>query len=115
MAGKVVKKRTTALLEKATSFVAGFAPGQTRYDKRLPAREPIVGIHFDGAARAYPLDDVQQAGIIEELFNGKNIRVEYDAKRNLVRVFADGSPIIAQRTWWLGWYEFHPQTTIFTT
>jgi len=111
--GMLSRERVMPLLEKATSLIAGIAPGKTQNDKRLPAHETVVGISVDGEARAYRLVDLQQVSIIEESFNNRNIRVEYDATSSLVRAFADGSSLIIQRTWWLGWYEFHPETTIF--
>lgn len=111
--GMLPRDKMMPMLEKITTFVAGFAPGKSRTDRRLPPRETVVGILVEGTSRAYRLIDLQQVGIIEELFNGQRIKVEFDEPTAVVRVYANGTPLHGQRTWWLGWYEFHPQTTIF--
>ncbi len=111
--GMLPKERVTAVLEKITYFVSKIAPGKTPNDKRLPPYAAIVGILIDGIVRAYPLAVLQEMDVIKEMVNGKNIRIEHDVTTDLVRAFIDGEAIMIKRTWWLGWYEFHPQTTLY--
>ncbi len=109
--GLVSKERVTAVLEKVTSIST--VPGKTQRDERLPPHETIIGIVVDGTARAYPLADLCRLERVVEVINGRQIEVIYDETQNVVRAFADDTPLVAQRTWWSGWFEFHSQTTIF--
>ena len=109
--GLVSKESVTAILEKVTRFAT--VPGKTRRDERLPAHETVIGIMVDGMARAYPLVELRRLGCVMDMVNGRQIEVIYDETHDVVRAFADGTQLIAQKTWWTGWYEFHPQSTIF--
>lgn len=109
--GILPKKRVTAVLERVTDNFTG--PGLTPVDKRLPAHEPVAGISVGNVYRAYPLAALNEAGIIEEQVNGRQVRVAYDAAGDQVRASLDGAPLWVQRTWWAGWFEFHPQTTVY--
>ena len=109
--GMVSKERVTAVLEKVTSFAT--VPGKTRRDERLPSHQIVVGIVVEGTARAYPLAALPRLGSVVEMVNGRRIELIYDETHDVVRAFADDTQLMAQRTWWTGWYEFHPQTTIY--
>lgn len=109
--GLIAKDRVTAVLEKVTSLAT--VPGKTRPDDRLPSHEEVVGIVVDGVARAYRLADLRHLERVSEMVNGRQIQVVYDEEKDVVRAFSDDTPLIAQRTWWMGWYEFHPQTTLY--
>lgn len=111
--GMLPKERITAVLEKITYQVAKIAPGKTPNDKRLPPYEAVIGIAIESVARAYPLATLQQKGTIEEMYAGQTIRIEHDAETELVRAFVNDEPVLIKRTWWLGWYEFYPQTTCY--
>ena len=104
-------KLITALLERITEI--GQVPGKTRRDERLPAHEPVIGISIEGEHRAYPLRLLRKSPVIEEQFDGNTIRLEYDITGDSVHVFVDGAPLWFHRTWWTGWYEFHPTTSIY--
>lgn len=109
--GMMPKERVTAVLDKVTSHAT--VPGKTRRDTRLPTHETIIGIIVDDTARAYPLAGLRRLGTVEEMVNGRQISVIFDANHDSVQAFADNDQLFPQRTWWAGWYEFHPQTTIF--
>jgi len=109
--GLIAKDRVTAVLEKVTSLAT--VPGKTRPDGRLPSHEEVVGIVVDGAARAYRLADLRHPEGVLDMVNGRQIQVVYDQAQDVVHAFADDTPLFSQRTWWMGWYEFHPQTTIY--
>ena len=111
--GLVSKERVTAVLEKVTSVAT--VPGRTRRDERLRAHEMVVGIVVDDEARAYPLIELGRLGRVEEVVNGRQLEIAYDETHDVVRAFVDGTPVTVQRTWWSGWFEFHPQTKIFTS
>lgn len=110
-AGLFSKESVNRVLEKATSFAV--VPGKTRDDKRLPALEMVIGVLVDGAPRAYRLADLARSGALEETVNGRKIRVIYDEEHQSVQALADGDRLDLKRTRWMGWYEFHPDTTVF--
>jgi len=109
--GLIPKVKTHAILEKVTRAMV--APGLTKDDDRLPPFEMVVGISIGDLTRAYPLAQLQRLGTIEEKIADRLIRLSYKAGDNQVEAFINGVPQHVQRTWWIGWYEFHPQTTIF--
>ncbi|MCB8981063.1 MAG: DUF3179 domain-containing protein [Ardenticatenaceae bacterium] len=98
-------------------------PGLSPNDTRLPAHEEIGGLALNGAARAYPLSLMQMLGEVRDTLGGIPIVVRYDALNGRLSAYlqdengrADTAhPLPIQRQFWLGWSEFHPQTTIFTT
>ena len=110
-AGLVSKDKTHALLEKVTQIKV--VPGRTKQDDRLPAFETVAGLTINGSARAYPLASLRHLGTVTEQLAGKQVRLTYDPGKDQISAFVDESPSYVQRTWWTGWYEFHPHTTIF--
>lgn len=99
------------VLERATTVAV--VPGLTPDDERLHAHDAVIGISIDDAPRAYPMVLLQRMGVIEESFDGKVVRLAYDASGEQVSAWVDGNPISTQKTWWMGWHEFHPQTTLY--
>jgi hypothetical protein len=109
--GRLSKAKVTKVLDTVTSFAT--APGLTKPDRRLPSHEVVIGIMIDGIARAYPLETLIELGVIDDEIEGEQIRLEYDPTHDAVRATMNDAPINAARTWWTGWYEFHPETTLF--
>ncbi|MCB9154847.1 MAG: DUF3179 domain-containing protein [Caldilineae bacterium] len=109
--GLIPKARVKRVLEKVTSVAT--IPGKSVPDKRLPSHEMIIGIVVGDLARAYPLSELRRLGSVCETINGRQIEVIFDEEHDVVRASVDGAGAVPQRTWWTGWYEFHPGTTIY--
>ncbi|MBK8900980.1 MAG: DUF3179 domain-containing protein [Anaerolineaceae bacterium] len=96
-------------------------PGLSRNDTRLPSHEEVGGLVLNGAARAYPLSNLKRSQIVHDTLGGVPLVVRYDAQNDRIdayRLDENGRPshthrLPIQRQFWLGWSEFHPQTTIF--
>ena len=107
------------LLEKFTGSYK--TPGLNRNDTRLPSHEEVGGLLLNGEARAYPLTHLKNAELIPDTLGGVLVTVFYDAPNDRLHAYRqteDGrldttQPLPIQRQFWLGWSEFHPQTTIF--
>jgi hypothetical protein len=101
------------LLKTATDRI--ITPGRRRLSNELPPRETVFGIRIDGAARAYPRSDIESAGTFEDHLNGVPLQLEYNPDTDNLSVHRmDGRPDpVVERHWWLGWNEFHPDTTVY--
>jgi hypothetical protein len=46
---------------------------------------------------------------------GLDVELQYDGEAQYLAAFKEdtGEPIIVEKHWWLGWKEFHPDTTIW--
>ncbi len=101
------------LLEHATA--GAWVPGLTPTDRRLPTNAEVVGLQHGGAARAYPLALLRERGAVDDELGGLAITVAYDAGADRVRAYErpGGRPLWVQRTFWAGWFEFHPETTLY--
>lgn len=107
--------RGFALLEAATLRV--MPPGRTRLSRALSPHETVFGIQLEGHTRAYPLSHVKTLGTFTDQIDDMELEFTYHSDRDILEVNRlDGKPApIVERHWWLGWHEFHPQTTVFTT
>ncbi len=106
-------QRGFALLQRATDRVT--VPGHTRLSKALPRRETVYGLVVNDEARAYPRERCRAAGRFTDTLGGVQLSFVYDKERDSLQVTrADGQPPpIVQEHWWLGWNEFHPDTTVW--
>lgn len=100
------------VLEKATR--SGAPPGLTPQDRRLAKTAPIIGLAYQGIARAYPLESLQELGVIHDQLGEVPVILHYDASTQQVRLeSAESESISFRRTWWIGWFEFHPDTGVY--
>jgi hypothetical protein len=104
-------QRGFALLQRATDRVT--VPGHTRLSKALPRRETVYGLVVNGKARAYPRERCRATGRFTDTLGGVQLSFVYDNERDSLQVTrADGQPHpVVEQHWWLGWNEFHPDTT----
>jgi hypothetical protein len=82
-------------------------------DRRFHAKELVVGVVAKGKARAYLGSLVTKAGgSVEDVFQGKRIRIRYDLE---AAVFSWEAPDDVELTeaYWLAWKAFHPETEIW--
>ncbi|MBI4557092.1 MAG: DUF3179 domain-containing protein [Candidatus Hydrogenedentes bacterium] len=90
-------------------------PAKGADDRRLPRKEPVVGIQVGGAERAYPVRQVADApdGRIEELVGDGRVIIEALDDGRYVRVVEVPDSALVVHTFWFAWISFHPQTTVF--
>jgi len=83
-------------------------------DNRIHAKTPIVGIDIDGTFKAYRKEDVKKAGVIEDIVNGANIKVEQISDGRIVITNTDtGDEIVKEEDFWFAWFAFHPETELY--
>jgi hypothetical protein len=106
-------ERGFALLKRATDRIT--VPGHTKLSNALPRRETVFGLVVNGEARAYPRGRCRAAGRFTDTLGGVELEFDYDKKRRTLSVTrADGQqPPLVEQHWWLGWNEFHPDTTVW--
>lgn len=89
-------------------------PAKGGDDDRLPQKEPVVGVAYDGFARAYPLEQVAKAEdgrLVDELEGGRIVLEGRDGQSVRVVEKPEGANVV--HTFWFAWVAFHPETTIF--
>ena len=107
------------LLEKFTGDYK--TPGLNRNDTRLPSHEEVGGLMLNGAARAYPLTRLRIRKMVQDVLGGVPLVMLYDEPNDRLHAYRQNEngrldpnqPLPIQRQYWLGWSEFHPDTTIF--
>ncbi|MFW5729717.1 MAG: DUF3179 domain-containing (seleno)protein, partial [Spirochaetota bacterium] len=106
-------RRGFALLERVTDRVT--VTGHTKLSDKLPRRETVFGLVVNGEARAYSRERCRDAGSFTDTLGGVELHFDYDREGQSLRVTrADGQPApIIEQHWWLGWNEFHPDTTVW--
>ncbi len=101
------------LLKAATNHI--ITPGKTSL-KGLDPRETIFGIQIDGKFRAYPRTMLRQKpGKFFDTINNIKLVLNYDADGDILNIRRNdnGFPPIVEKHWWLGWKEFHPDTSVY--
>jgi hypothetical protein len=85
-------------------------------DPRHHPKTPTVGLRVPGgASRAYPATEVMRAGgSVEESFEGKPVRIAYDAESEVFEVQAPQELEVVQG-YWFAWTAFHPETSVFVS
>lgn len=88
--------------------------GLLKQDLRLDAHEVVIGLAIDGEAKAYPMQALRSARSIMDRVGGINIQIDYSANGDRVIVRTqDGTSLLYEKQWWLGWSEFHPRSAIW--
>ena len=83
-------------------------------DDRIHPKTVIFGIEIDGKFKAYKESDLIDKSVIEEEFNGANIRVErLDDGVVKINNLDSGEEIVKERDFWFAWYAFHPETEVY--
>jgi len=81
---------------------------------RLQNKEFVFGIEIDGEFKAYPKKSVEEKGLIEDTFNGVNLRVEQQDDGKVVITNIDtGEEIVKEVNFWFAWFAFHPDTELY--
>jgi len=83
-------------------------------DNRIHAKTQVFGIEIDGVYKAYSEDDLMEAGVIEDVVSGVNIKLErLDDGRVIVTNLDTGEEIVKEVDFWFAWYAFHPETELY--
>jgi len=83
-------------------------------DERIHPKTVIFGIKVNGVFKAYPEDDLTQAGEISDTVGGREITLTRGADGVVtIRDTAAGTEIVKERDFWFAWYAFHPKTELF--
>jgi hypothetical protein len=90
-----------------------FPVGDVRTD--LPAKEMVLGVEIDGAAKAYPLARLKsRRGVFGDQIGPHPIQVYLSLEGQVETVKnRSGDPIPYLFAYWFAWQAFHPQTTVY--
>lgn len=86
-------------------------------DDRYHPKETVIGIEINGEFKAYPFSELEKSGKreIRDEFQGKDLRIVYDAEAKSAEVLDEnGNSIPAVTNFWFAWFAFHPDTEVFT-
>lgn len=85
-------------------------------DDRYHPKETVIGIEIKGKFKAYPFSELEKSGKeeIQDIFEGKNLRIIYDADAKSAEILdIKGNPIPAVTNFWFAWFAFNPDTEVF--
>ncbi len=83
-------------------------------DSRIHPKDFVFGIEIDGVYKAYRKADLESARVIEDKFNGINIKLErLDDGRVVVTNLDSNEEIVKEVDFWFAWYAFHPETELY--
>lgn len=83
-------------------------------DRRLPLKEPVIGVVVDGQAKAWSLRALEAVpGPLQDRVGGQPVSVHYDAASASAQVRdGDGAVLPSTTGYWFAWAAFHPDTLI---
>jgi hypothetical protein len=90
-----------------------FPVGAVRTD--YPAKQRILGIEVDGAAKAYALDDLaKQFGVLEDRIGGSTVQIEVSDQGEVTAVLdGSGRHLPHVFVFWFAWQAFNPETEVY--
>jgi hypothetical protein len=90
-----------------------FPVGDVRTD--LPAKEMVLGIEINGAAKAYPLSLLERkTGMLKDEIGENPVQIVLSKEGQVVNVLdhqARAIPVIF--AYWFAWQAFHPDTAVY--
>ena len=86
-------------------------------DARVPLKEWVLGLRFDGASKAYPFTTLDRRadarGRFTDTVAGRRIEIRYDRLHRSAEAFdSDGRPVPAVMAYRFAWVAFHPATEL---
>jgi hypothetical protein len=86
--------------------------GAVLFDKRLRAKEEVLGVVAGGRAHAWSLPFLRAATAdVKEQVGGTWLFVRYDRAGDRAEVLDEsGAPVPSLRAYWFAWTLFHPET-----
>lgn len=92
-----------------------YAPGFTNLKHNaIKPHDTVVGIIIHQQSKAYSLKQLKKSLTITDTFADHIIKLHYDPKSDSVTAYDNGKEIPVDRQWWLGWKEFHPDTSVYS-
>ena len=83
-------------------------------DDRIHPKTVVFGIEVNDVFSAYREDDLIEQGVIEDLVNGVQLRVERAPDGVVTVTLLDsGEEVVKERDFWFAWYAFHPETLLY--
>ena len=84
-------------------------------DRRLPRKDPVVGVKIGATTRAYPVRTILKAtdGIVRDTIEGQEIVLQADRESFTVRVVEAPPEAIVVYSFWFAWGAFHPEPEIY--
>lgn len=86
-----------------------------RRDKKLPLKEQVLGLNYEGVSRAYPIALLRNTANkpLEDNLNGLRVSIRYDLEAQSVKVTDErGVEIPATTCYWYAWSSIFPETDI---
>ncbi len=83
------------------------------FGNTLDNKEWILGIEFNGIAKAYPFSVLRKNIKFKDRFNNKDLTIHFDAHHQRAEIKDDlGNLITAHVMYWFAWKSFYPKTLI---
>ena len=80
-------------------------------DKRLPMKQPVLGLFSNGASKAYPLALMKKGFEISDEVGGESVTLK---KLGGDRVWVEAGPTVEiVHSFWFAWSSFYPETQIY--
>ncbi len=77
-------------------------------------KELVAGIIIGAEAKAFPVDLLRKAGVINDRVGGKAIKIAFDPETdNLIVTDKDGNIIPYITGYWFVWEAIHPHSTLY--
>lgn len=84
-----------------------------KVDKRFLLKDIVIGVHYNGVHRAYPIEHFQMNGKpVEDTIGDKKVVLTKHSTGSISIHADDGVEIF--HSFWFAWYAFHPETEIYS-
>jgi hypothetical protein len=85
-------------------------------DPRYHPKERVLGVVFDGLAKAYPMAEITSVNSsFKDSFAGRELTINYNPETGSAFITQhDGEKVAAVNSFWFAWYAFHPKTEVYT-
>ncbi|MEM1142909.1 MAG: DUF3179 domain-containing protein [Pseudomonadota bacterium] len=86
--------------------------------KQFHTKARVLGVEVNGVAKAYPYSELKKLGVADFLdtVGDSRYRVYWDAHNDTARIEdLDGRLQVTTELFWFAWYNFHPNTEVFTS
>ncbi|MDP8243902.1 MAG: DUF3179 domain-containing protein [Candidatus Hinthialibacter antarcticus] len=81
------------------------------HDKRLPIKQPVLGLFSNGESKAYPLAMMKEGFEISDEVGGEKVALK---KLGNDRVWVEAGPAVeVVHSFWFAWSTFYPETQIY--
>ena len=98
--------------EKTRRLYFDVAP---RIPRTYHTKERVLGLAFDGHARAYPFVELREHGraSFTDRLADREFTVHWNGEHDTARVTDRAGTVTTTIAYWFAWYAFHPDTEVF--